>query len=216
MKHCVEVSVLVVLFAACLATAQVPRSRFDPAQAHPAEQQKSFVDWAFRQINPRNIDYGERIEQMRQSVLDNTLRDPSFRGETLLIAALCVLFTFYWWECRTNGSLRVSTTRIVSAYHNELAVARDQIAKLSAEYAQAKRQLDEQTDAASVVKAAVGQREDVATNASKKEVVPAKSGNDQLTVEQVLTENNSLKQQVKTLTTKWQEEQQRNRKLKGE
>lgn len=216
MKRGVEISVLVVLFAACLATAQAPRSRFDPAQAHPAEQQKSFVDWAFSQINPRKTDYGDRIEQVRQSVLDNTLRDPSFRGETLLIAALCVLFTFYWWECRTKGSLLVSTTRIVNAYHNELAVARDQIAKLSTEYAQAKRQLGEQTDAASVVKAAVEKREDVANNAGKKEVVPAKSSNHQLTVQQLLTENNSLKQQVKTLTTKWQEEQQRNRKLKGE
>src|SRR5215471_18841704 len=122
MKRGTELLLITVLLAVCLAASQVPRSSYDPAPAHRSGQQKSFIDWAFSQINPRNINYGERIEEMRQSVLDNTLRDPAFRAEALLIAALCVLFVFYWWECRTTGSLRVSTTRIVTAYDNELAV----------------------------------------------------------------------------------------------
>ena len=206
----------VVLLVVCLADAQGPRTHYDPAPAHRAGQQKSFIDWTFSQINPRNIDYGARIELSRQSLLDDTLRDPDFLSKALLIAALCGLFIAYWWECRTTGGLRVSTSRIIAAYHNELAATRDHVTQLTAEYAQAKRILEDQMEAGLAAQAAVGKRQDGAANGSKKELPAATSGNGQPRVDELLVENNSLKRQVKTLTTKWEEEQQRNRKLKGE
>jgi len=205
-----------VLLPACFAAAQVPRSHYDPAAAgRRPVQQKSFIEWALGRINPRNIDYGARIEETRQSMLDDTIRDPEWRAKALLMAALVGLFIAYWWELRTSGGLRVSTTRIITAYHNELAVTRDQISKLTAEHGQAKRALDDHMEMALAIRAARGKREDGATN-SKKVAAPADASNSQLTVDQLVVENNSLKQQVKTLTAKWQEEQQRNRKLKGE
>ena len=203
------------LLAVCLAAAQATSSRYDPAAGHRPVQQKGFTEWALGRINSRNIDYGAQLEEIRQDILNDTIRDPEWRAKALLIAALGGLFIVYWWEVRTNGGLRVSTTRIVTAYHNELAVARDEIAKLTAEYAQAKRALDDHTEMALAIKMTKGKREDGATN-SKKDGAPADSGSSQMSVEQLQIENNSLKQQVKTLTTKWQEEQQRNRKLKGE
>jgi hypothetical protein len=207
---------MIMSLATCLAFAQVPRARYDPASSSHAKDQKSFVEWAFSRINPGNIDYGARIEEIRQGLLDDTLRNPEFRAKALLIAALLGLFIAYWWECRTNGNLRVSTTRIVAAYHNELAVARDHIVKLTTEYGQAKRILDDQKETTLPMRAAAGKREEGGAAASKIAAVPAGPAPSQVTMEQLLIENNSLKQQVKTLTTKWQEEQQRNRKLKGE
>ena len=206
---------VLVLLPACFVAAQVPRSRYDPAAGRRPVQQKSFIEWALGRINPRNIDYGARIEETRQSMLDDTIRDPEWRAKALLMAALVGLFIAYWWELRMSGGLRVSTTRIITAYHNELTVARDQIAKLTVEYAQAKRALDDHMEMALVIRAARGKREDGAAS-SKKEAALTGPGNSQLSVDQLVIENNSLKQQVKTLTSKWQEEQQRNRKLKGE
>jgi hypothetical protein len=215
-KSPAKLSLIILPLVACLAFAQAPKARYDPAPSRHPPEQKSFVEWVFSRINPGNLDCGARIEEMRQSLLDETLRDPQFRAKALLIAALLGLFVAYWWECRTNGNLRVSTTRIVTAYHNELAVAREHIAKITTEYAQAKRILDDQKGTALPASAATGKREDSAAIVSKKGAVSAAPAHTQLTMEQLLTENNSLKQQVKTLTTKWQEEQQRNRKLKGE
>src|SRR5262249_23843490 len=138
---------MVSLFVTDFVADQAPRSRFDPAPASHSAQQKSFVNWTLSQINSKDVDYGGRIEHMRQIILMDTLRDPSFRTNALLIAALCGLYLFYWWECRTRRALRISTTRIVTAYHSELAMAREEIARLSAEYRQAKRILDEQLEA---------------------------------------------------------------------
>lgn len=154
---------------------------------------------------------------MRQSILESTLRDTTFRVEALLIGALCFLYVCYWWECHRSTNLKVSTVRIVAACHNELQASRQHIAKLSSEYAQARRMLEERTEAASLAAHTVGgKRQSAAVNGEQKDLVAASTGNGQLNKDELLVENNSLKQQVRTLTIKWQEEQQRNRRLKGQ
>ena len=230
MKRGVELLLITVLLAVCFAAAQVPRSSYDPAPAHRAGQQKSFIDWAFSQINPRNIDYGVRIEALRQSVLDDTLRDPDFRSKALLIAALLGLFIAYWWECRTTGGLRVSTTRIVTVYHNELAVARSHIAKLTSEYAQAKRVLDDQMETRLAAKT---QKTKPSNTSPSGEASPGNASNgstdkpgetqlgdhDSGLNQQLLDANqtiSSLRRQLGIVTRKYEEEQQKNRKLRGE
>jgi hypothetical protein len=230
MKRAIQIMLLVLLFSMHFATGQAPRSRFDPAPPRHAAQQKSFVDWAFSRINARNIDYGARIEEWRQGFLDDTVRDPSFRMEALLIASLCVLFLVYWWEVRTTGALRVSTTRIITAYESELAVAREQIAKLSTEYARSKRLLEEQMEVVvaakpqkskpvSEVPAAPGTKETAVADKNGKADEPPIGDNGSGLSQQLLEANQiigSLRRQVGTVTKKLEEEQQKNRKLRGE
>jgi hypothetical protein len=204
----------VIVLAASFAESHGQRSRYDPAPNHHAGPQQSFVDWAFGRFNPSNIDYGMRLERMRQSVLDNTLLDPSFRIDTLLIGALCFLYWCYWWECRKITNLRASSARIVTACQSELLVAREQIARLTSEYAQARHILDERQEASIVGTTVNRKREDPVANGENKVSVPAAPQEDEPTRVDLLTENYSLKQQVRTLTMKWQEEQQKNRKPK--
>ena len=90
MKRAVQMLLMVGVLVTDFVADQAPRSRFDPAPASHSAQKKSFVDWTLGQINSKDVDYGERIEEMRQSILQDTLRDPSFRTYALLIAALCV------------------------------------------------------------------------------------------------------------------------------
>ena len=217
MKRRLQLIVIVVFIVISTAVAQMPRSSFDPAPAHGARNQKGFIDWALSQINRRDIDYGARIEVMRQRMLNSTLRDAGFRVEALLIGALLLLYVCYWWECRRSTNLKVSTVRIVTACHNELQAARQHIAKLSSEYEQARRVLEERTEPAPLAaQTAGGRRQTAAVSGDQKDVVAGSTGNGQLNRDELLVENNSLKQQVRTLTIKWQEEQQRNRKLKGQ
>jgi hypothetical protein len=204
----------VIVFVACHAAGQTPRSRFAPAAGRHAGQQKGFVDWALGRFNPADIDYGARLEEMRQIVLDNTLLNQSFRIDTLLVAALCFLYACYWWECRKTTNLRVSTARVITACHNELETAREQIARLVSEYTQARRILDERAEA-STATSALRKRDEIAASDEKKTSLPAISGEGEPTRAELLTENYSLKQQVRTLTMKWQEEQQKNRKPKS-
>lgn len=213
MKRRLQWVVIVVVIVISTTVAQMPRSSFDPAPAHRARNQKGFIDWALSQINRREIDYGARIEVMRQRMLTSTLHDAGFRVESLLIGALCFLYVCYWWECRRSTNLKASTVRIVTASHNELQAARQHIAKLSSEYEQARRLLEERTEAAPP---SAQTRQSAAVHGEQKDLVAASTGNGQLNKDELLVENNSLKQQVRTLTIKWQEEQQRNRKLKGQ
>ena len=230
MKRAIQMLLMMALYITDFAAVQAPRSRFDPAPASHAAQQKSFVDWTLSQINSQDVDYGERIEEMRQIILADTLRDPSFRTEALLIAALCVLYVGYWWETRTQRALQVSTTRIVTAYHSELAMAREKIARLSAEYMQAKRILDEQLEAEVVAKPQKTKSENAASsgNGSKgtiilggngKTVDPQLSAQDNGLKQQLVQANDtiaSLRKQVSVVTRKYEEEQQKNRRLRGE
>lgn len=230
MKRAVQILLMVGLFAANFVAAQAPRSRFDPTPASHSGQQKSFIDWTLSQINSKDVDYGERIEEMRQIILLDTLRDPSFRTDALLIATLCVLYVCYWWECRTNRALRVSTTRMVTAYHSELAIAREEIAKLSAEYALAKRILGEQLEAEVAAKPQKTKSENAASsgNGAKGTIIlggngkalePQLSAQDSGLKQQLVQANEtitSLRKQVSVVTRKYEEEQQKNRKLRGE
>lgn len=223
-KRVIVIVLLVLLWSVPFAAAQAPRSSFDPAPARHSAQQKSFIDWAFSQINARDIDYGECIEIWRQGFLNNTVQNPSFRAEVLLMAALGVLFLGYCWELRTTGALRVSTTRIVTAYASELAVARGQITRLTAEYVQARRLLEEQAEAALAAKSqkpkpASEAAAKTAAYSNNKAVEQPVDGQDNGLGQQLLDANQtigSLRRQLSTVTKKWEEEQQKNRKLRGE
>lgn len=227
MKRAMRLLLLLAASAVCFAAAQAPRSRYDPgAGRHPA-QQKSFVEWAFSQINPRNIDYGARIEAMRQDLLDVTIRNPEWWGKALLIAALLGLYVAYWWEVRRSGGIVVSTARVVAGYENELLMARGQITTLTAEYKQAKRILDDQMEAArsqkskptNAVPADDGLKGNASDNGKDRSSEPRQEGQDSELNQQLLAANqtvSSLRRQVSTLTRKYEEEQQKNRKLKGE
>jgi hypothetical protein len=204
----------VIVLAACFAESHGQRSRYDPAPTHQAGPRKSFLDASLGLFNPSDIDYGMRLEEMRQSVLDNTLLDPSFRNDSLLIGALCFLYGCYWWECRKTTNLRVSSARIVTACQSELLVAREQIARLTSEYTQARHILGERSEASTAATSVHRKREAVA-NGENKTPVPAVPQEEEPTRVELLSENYSLKQQVRTLTMKWQEEQQKNRKSKG-
>ena len=230
MKRAVQMLLLTALLITDVVAGQVSRSRFDPASASHSAQQKSFVDWTLSQINSKDVDYGKRIEEMRQTILADTFRDSSFRTDALLIAALCVLYVCYWWECRTKQALRISATRIVTAYHSELAMAREEIARLWAEYTQAKRILDEQLEAEVVarpektksengVSSGNGARGTIIPGGNGKTVEPQLSDQDNGLKQQLVQANDtitSLRRQVSVVTRKYEEEQQKNRKLRGE
>jgi hypothetical protein len=74
--------------------------------------------------------------------------------------------------------------------------------------------LDERQEASIVSTTVNRKREDPVANGENKVSVPTAPQEDEPTRVDLLTENYSLKQQVRTLTMKWQEEQQKNRKPK--
>lgn len=227
MKWARHIMVLGLLLAACLGTAQTPTSSHAPAPASHKGPQKSFIDFVFSRINSKDIDYGQRIEDLRSTALEATVLDFGFWTDIVAAGVLGMTFIIIYWQYRQNQRVRFSTTRIVTGYRNELAVARDHIAKLSAEYARLKTVADEQVEAALVSRPPASKRENASGNGAGK----GASSSAQSAVEQHLREDNdklnqqlrranetigNLRQQTGTLTQRLEEEQQKNRRLRGE
>jgi hypothetical protein len=181
-------------------------------------------------VNPRNIDYGQRIEAMRQRLLDNTLRDPDFRDKAILFLALIGLYIYFWWEMRKANAMKHSATDMLTAYQNQLAVASAQVDELSVQYAEAKRLLDEKIEAALVAKPRRLKLENVAPSSiapqaaesveenGKAAASPVKDSESGAALQLLSASDliNSLRQQLGVVTRKYEEEQQKNRKLRGE
>jgi hypothetical protein len=214
MKSLTRITLLVVLGTA-VATTQSLTSKPNSATASRSRPHGNVLDWGLKQINPHDVDYGKHIEELRQAAIDNTIHDYGFWSDCVAAGVLGMMFLIVLWQDRKNRRMTFSTARIVTAYHNQLAMAQDQITLLSAEYAQAKRILDEQTEGSYVSRPQTAKRESTPGSSSDKGTTAA-APDGQSSHEQLLAENGSLKQQVKILTAKWQEEQQKNLKLKGE
>jgi len=210
MKSLMRITLFVVLGTA-VATTQSLTPKPNSATASRSRPHGNVLDWGLKQINPHDVDYGKHIEELRQAAIDNTIHDYGFWSDCVAAGVLGMMFLIVLWQDRKNRRMTFSTARIVTAYHNELAMAHVQITRLSSEYAQAKRILDEQMEASYVSRPQAAKGES-SNNKDASSAVP----DGEPSREQLLAENGSLKQQVKILTAKWQEEQQKNLKLKGE
>jgi len=215
---------LTLLLAANLTAAQIPRSHYDPAPAHATGQQKGFVEFVFSRINPQNIDYGMRIEEFRASVLDATVRDVSFWADAFAAGLLVLSFGIIVWQQRRIHGMRFSTARIVTGYHCELTQARDQIARLSAEYNTIKRAADEEKEETFFAKPQPAGRENSARDNGKSPVklaaiatqTAAPGGDPNPELAKANQTIGSLRKQVNALSRRLDEEQNKNRKLRGE
>src|SRR5258708_10536899 len=209
MNSLMRITLLVVLGSAVAAT-QSLTPKPNSATVSQSRLHGNVLDWALKQINPHDVDYGKHIEELRQAAIDNTIHDYGFWSDCVAAGILGMMFLIVVWQDRKNRRMTFSTARIVTPYHNQLAMARDQITLLSSEYATAKRILDEQTEGSYVSRPQTAKRESTPGTSIDKD-----TDSDGLSIrEQLLAENGSLKQQVKILTDKWKEEQHKNVKLK--
>ncbi len=214
MKSLMRITLFVVLGTAIAAT-QSLTPKPNSATASRSRPHGNVLDWGLKQINPHDVDYGKHIEELGSQAIANTIHDYGFWSDCVAAGVLGMMFLIVLWQDRKNRRMTFSTARIVAAYHNQLAMARDQITRLSSEYAQAKRILDEQTEGSYVSRPQTAKRESTPSSNNNEDTASAASAG-QPSREQLLAENGSLKHQVNILRAKWQEEQQQNRTLKGE
>lgn len=233
MKWVRTIGFLGIVLAALAAPSQTPRSSYDPAANRPAKQRDSFMDFALKKLNPQDIDYGQRIEEMRRTAIVATMDDYYYWSNLVAISGLVIMFCLFFRQHVVLKRRAFSTARVVTWYHNELVEARNQAFEQGAKYLQLKRRADDQIEAglaqkpqppkgASVpgepsgdpsksvngaVPNAQTQGEQALREAIKK--LEQQAGKDKATI-------NSLRQQTGVLSRRLQDEQQKNRGLGGE
>jgi hypothetical protein len=233
MKCVRKIGFLGIVLGAMMASGQTSRSSYDPAANRPAKQHDSFMDFALKKVNPQDIDYGQGIEEMRRTAIVATMDDCYYWSNLVAISGLVIMFCLFFRQHVLLKRRASSTARVVTWYHNELLEARSQAFEQGAKYLQLKRRTDDQIEAgltqnpqppkggstsgepsggsgSSVNGAAANtptQSEQTLREAIKK--LEQQAGKDKETI-------NSLRQQTGVLSRRLQEEQQKNRSLRGD
>ncbi len=95
--HVCCISVLLVVTTG-VATAQ--RSRYDPGAGNDSKPREGFADFALKQVNPTDRDYGECIAEGRQMLVQETVQNTLFWSNlaALGMLSLSVLLILYQWK----------------------------------------------------------------------------------------------------------------------
>jgi hypothetical protein len=212
-----------------LAAAQRPRSSYDPAPQHPAKQHDSLIDFVLKHINPTDKDYGQWIEQARQSAIEAGLDSlPRLLSGALLVCSFVVIVH----QSKERQHREIIAARFLAWYHNELVHARETAREVITRNQRLKKIIDEQAEAERPLETAQPESNSgpsVAGNGATRTASAAPkttpdAGHDlvaefnqlrQKVVAQEGTEK-ALKQQISHLHVRLQEEKQKNRALKGE
>ncbi len=102
------------------------RSSYDPAAKQPVKQGDGFVDFALKQINPQNKDYGCQIDDARKLMFDETAKSVTFWAVLFALSFLILSFFLLLHQHRERNRREIIATGFLAQYHNALAEARSQ------------------------------------------------------------------------------------------
>lgn len=99
-------------------------SHYDPMPRKPATRSSGFVDSTLGMINPKNTDYGYRIDQDRKLLVDQTLHNFEFWVIGITVSLLIVSFFMLLHQSRERDRREIIAARLLAQYHNALVDAR--------------------------------------------------------------------------------------------
>lgn len=203
---------------------QAPVSRYSPG-ALSRGQPKNPLDF-LNQLNRKNLDFGQCIEDGRRIAIESTIYEFGF---WVNLGTMATVVGFFFYIMRLRGERKqilVSTAQVVAKYQNQLSTGQKHYKELYEAYRQYMDDLDREKEPKLAAKAplpkgrnAGDQREKtgdlkavpIAVTAAPPDQPPAAS---QPAVNDGAFQ--SLRQQITALTQQLEQERQKNRKLRGE
>jgi hypothetical protein len=122
MKYCIIC--LLILLSWLAAWSQ--RSAYDPGARQPTKQGDGFVDFALKQINPQNKDYGCQIDDARKLMVDQTIKSVDSWAVLVALSFLILSFFLLVHQHRERNRREIIAAGLLAQYHNALAEARGQ------------------------------------------------------------------------------------------
>jgi hypothetical protein len=122
MKYCI-ISLLILL---SWLPARSQRSAYDPAAKQPVKQGDGFVDFALKQVNPQNKDYGCQIDDARKLMADQTIKSVDSWAVLVALSFLILSFFLLLHQHRERNRREIIAAELLAQYHNALADARSQ------------------------------------------------------------------------------------------
>ena len=228
MKRTRKVGFIGIVFATLIVHGQTSRQSYDPAANRPTGQRDSFVDFALKKLNPQDIDYGQKMEEMRRAAVVATIDDYYFWSNFGAVCALALTFSLFFRQHILLKRRALSTVRLVTWYHNELVEARNQAFEQGAKCLALKRSLDDQVESTLTQNGNPAKGDVIPKESSEAAGVNGAASHTQTGSEQALRDAlkkleqqasrdketiNSLRRQTSILSRRLQEEQQKSRSV---
>ncbi|PYP92057.1 MAG: hypothetical protein DMG65_05400 [Candidatus Angelobacter sp. Gp1-AA117] len=102
------------------------RSSYDPAAKQPSKQGDGFVDFALKQVNSQNKDYGCQIDDARKLLVDQTVKSITSWAVLVSLSFLVLSFFLLLHQHRERNHREIIAAGLLTQYHNALTEARSQ------------------------------------------------------------------------------------------
>ena len=115
---------LVLLLSYSVAWSQ--RSSYDPAAPKASRQHDGFVDFALKQINSQDTDYGCKIDEARELALDETFKNVDSWAVFVALSFLILSFLILLHQHSEQNRREMIAAGFLAKYHNAWVDARGQ------------------------------------------------------------------------------------------
>ena len=108
--------------------AQERRPAGDPAgQVPPSKSKAGFVDFALKNINASDKDYGQCLDESRKVLVDETVRNGYFWSNLIALGLLACLFFIIVYQHRVQTVREWTAAEVLAQYENSLSRANAQV-----------------------------------------------------------------------------------------
>jgi hypothetical protein len=107
-----------------------------PAVRQRSKAREGFMDFALKQINPQNTDYGHRWEEARKLVVDQTVKSIDSWAVLVALGFLVLSVFLLLHQLRERNRREAIAAEFLAQYHNALVDARTQMADAIQRYNQ--------------------------------------------------------------------------------
>jgi hypothetical protein len=118
--------VIIVLIIVSWLPSAGQRSSYDPAAKQPGKPRDGFVDFALKQVNPQNKDYGCQIDDARKLLVDETVKSVTSWALLVALSFLILAFFMLLHQHRERDRREIIATGLLAQFQNALADARGQ------------------------------------------------------------------------------------------
>ena len=102
------------------------RSSYQPAAKQPTKQGDGLVDFALKQVNSQNEDYGCQIDNSRKLLVAETIKSVTAWAVLVALSFLILSFCLLLHQHRERRRREIIAAGLLAQYHNALADARSQ------------------------------------------------------------------------------------------
>ena len=127
-KSRIAIAALFLAMMSPLSGAQANRSRYDPmAQQRSSQPKDSFFDFTLKRINPCDTDYGQRLDEARKLVLEESIESAYFWSNIASLGLLGCLFIIIIYQHRVQRRREWGAAEMLAQYEHALSRANAQV-----------------------------------------------------------------------------------------